>query len=442
MRSLWGRLALGLSLSLLLFFVIQWWVSDRALHELTEEFVISRLEHDAENILGALRRGEAGVTELNPHRVNGIYHQPFSGHYYIVRVGEEEFLSRSLWDYELTLPPPGGAQTYVGGPDGQHLLVVSESYVKLGQVVHIAVAEDMAPLNKNLAEFLAWYAGLAFVMILVMIAVQGLLVRTSLRPLDQVQSEMERMERGEMLRLSEHVPSEILPLVQKFNSLLDVMKGQLERSRSAMGNLAHALKTPLTVLSRLTDDETLDCAPERKQELTRQVEVIRQLTDRQLKRARLAGAGAPGGHFVPAEEFPPLAHTLEQIYAEKGVVIEMSIPADKLFCADREDMMELFGNLLDNACKWADSRVLLTVEPGEDLVVCVADDGPGCAPEYRQQLAQRGVRIDESTTGHGLGLSIVSEIVKHYGGELHFGESARLGGFEVSVRLPLHPALG
>ncbi len=441
MKSLWGRLALGLSASLLLFFVIQWWVSDRALHELTEEFVISRLEHDAENMLGALRKNEAGETELNPHRVNGIYHQPFSGHYYIIRVGEETFFSRSLWDFELRFPPDSAHKTYVDGPDGQQLLVITESYVKLGQVVHIAVAEDMAPLNKNLAEFLAWYSGLAFVMILAMIAVQGLLVRTSLRPLDQVQAEMERMERGEMLRLSEHVPSEVLPLVQKFNSLLDVMKGQLARSRTAMGNLAHALKTPLTVLSRLADDEALDRTPELKQALGRQVEAIRQLTDRQLKRARLAGVGAPGGHFVPAEEFPPLAHTLEQIYAEKGVEIEMQMPQQKVFSADREDMMELFGNLLDNACKWAQHRVQLRVEAGEGLRVSVADDGPGCAPEDREKLSQRGVRVDESTLGHGLGLAIVSEIVKHYGGELHFGESAQLGGFEVRVTLPLHPSL-
>ena len=442
MRSLWGRLAFGLSVSLLLFFVIQWWVSDRALHELTDEFVISRLEHDAENILGALRKSERGETELNPHRVSGIYHQPFSGHYYIVQVGDEIFFSRSLWDFDLAFPPADGGRTYVEGPDGQHLLVVSESYVKLGQVVRIAVAEDMAPLNENLAEFLAWYAGLAFVMILVMIAVQGLLVRTSLRPLDQVQDEMERMERGEMLRLSEDVPSEILPLVQKFNSLLEVMKGQLERSRSAMGNLAHALKTPLTVLSRLSDDEELDRSPVLKRELAQQVEMIRQLTDRQLKRARLAGAGAPGGHFVPAEEFPPLIHTLERIYAEKNIDIALSLPAQSVFCVDREDMMELFGNLLDNACKWANSQVSLSVEPGDDLVVCVADDGPGCAPEYRQQLSRRGVRLDESTTGHGLGLAIVSEIIKHYGGELYFGESTQLGGFEVRVHLPLHPSLG
>ncbi len=437
MKSLWGRLALGLATSLLLFFAIQWWISERALHRLTEDFVVSRLEHDAENLLGAVRRDPAsGAIELNPSRITGIYNQPFSGHYYSIAVGDLVFLSRSLWDASLTLPDRPDQPAYVAGPDGQQLLLVVREYQKLGQRVRIAVAEDMTPLNRNLANFLLEYAVVAVVMILLVIVLQTFVVRRSLRPLERLQHEMVQLERGETVRLSEDVPTEIAPLVGRFNDLLAVMKGQLERSRTAIGNLAHALKTPLTVLGRLADEEGLADQPRLRQTLVQQVEAIRQQTDRQLKRARLASVAAPGGLFDAGEELPPLAQMLERIHADRGIEIELELAVERPFPADREDMLELFGNLLDNACKWARRRVVVRAEQGDELVVSVEDDGPGCPAPEREQLTRRGVRIDESTAGHGLGLSIAGEIVDLYGGRIEFSESTRLGGFLARVTLP------
>lgn len=436
MSSLKRRLTLGLVLSLLMLFLVQWWMTSAALDNLTEDFVVSRLDHDAENLLGALRIGEDLGIELNPHRIGGIYQQPFSGHYYIVEVDGVALYSRSLWDFQLDVPNTAETQILLPGPDGQRLLMVVRAYKKGSHEVRIFVAEDMTPLSRNIAEFLLDYSVTAFMMIVVVIMLQWLLVKTGLRPLDRVQGEMMRLERGEVLQLSEDVPSEVRPLVMEFNRLLVVMKGQLERSRTAMGNLAHAIKTPLTVLGRLADDEALQRQTEIHQELVKQVTNIRQLTDRQLKRARMAGTAAPGLQFDPREEFIPLVDMLQRIYADKGIEINARIPAHKVFCGDREDMMELFGNVLENACKWAKSQVLLSVSDEAGLIVVIEDDGPGCPPDQRQKLAQRGVRVDESTTGHGLGLSIVSEIVQHYGGTLLFDESAQLGGFKVSVNLP------
>ena len=176
--------------------------------------------------------------------------------------------------------------------------------------------------------------------------------------------------------------------------------------------------------------------PSVKERLVRQVDTIRVLMERELKRARLAGGGVWGRSFDPATEIPPLLDALKSIYRDKRLEIDSRIPAGMLFPVDRQDMLELLGNLLDNACKWAHRCVLLTVEQASGLSMVVEDDGPGCPAEELEQLAQRGVRIDESASGHGLGLAIVRDVVENYGGSLRFGRSAELGGFMVRVWLP------
>lgn len=437
MKSLLGRLGLGITLGLLLLFLFQWWVVNDAMHHMTEEYVLSNLQHEGDNLLGALRPNEtSGEQELNPERINGVFQMPFSGHYYLVKVDGLTFSSRSLWDDELPLPDRFDVPVYGPGPQGQDLLMLSQRFHKQGHDIVITVAEDMSPMTHELHEFQLNYTIITLVVLVVVVILQAWLLKQSLRPLQQVRDDVARLEQGEVLRLSESVPTEVQPLVVEFNRLLGLMQQRLSRSRTALGNLAHALKTPLTVLSRLADGEALQSQPEAQAQLRQQSDKIRQLLDYQLKRARLAGASAPGWQFRLSEELAPLADTLERIYADKQITIEMNLPQEQLFAADREDMLELFGNLLDNACKWASSLVLLTVSEGAGLTFTIEDDGPGAPAELRNQLTQRGVRLDESTLGHGLGLAIVKEIVDQYDGTIHFDQSPRLGGFMVQVTLP------
>jgi signal transduction histidine kinase len=314
--------------------------------------------------------------------------------------------------------------------------MLSQRFYKQGHNIVITVAEDMSPMTHELHEFQLRYTIITLLVLAVVVILQAWLLKHSLRPLRQVRDDVARLEQGEVLRLSESVPTEVQPLVVEFNRLLGLMQQRLSRSRTALGNLAHALKTPLTVLSRLADGEALQSQPEAQAQLRQQSDKIRQLLDYQLKRARLAGASAPGWQFRLSEELAPLADTLERIYADKQITIEMNLPQEQLFTADREDMLELFGNLLDNACKWASSLVLLTVSEGAGLMFTIEDDGPGAPAELRNQLTQRGVRLDESTLGHGLGLAIVKEIVDQYDGTIRFDQSPRLGGFMVQVALP------
>jgi len=437
MKSLLGRLGLGITPGLLLLFLFQWWVVNGAMRHMTEEYVLSHLQHDSDNLLGALRLSEiTGELELNPERINGVFQMPFSGHYYVVSVDGQNLGSRSLWDRELELPEQKNEPLYGPGPQGQRLLILSQRFQKQGHAIVITVAEDITPLEDDLHEFQMRYTIITLVVLFVVVILQAWLLKHGLTPLEDVRNDVVRLEQGDVLRLRENVPSEVQPLVVEFNRLLELMQQRLNRSRTALGNLAHALKTPLTVLSRLADNEAMKSQPELQAQLREQSSKIRQLLDYQLKRARLAGAAAPGWQFRLSEELNPLVDTLQRIYADKQLRIEMKLPQEKLFAADREDMLELFGNLLDNACKWATQRVLLTLSESEGLEFTIEDDGPGAPAGVRDQLTQRGVRIDESTLGHGLGLAIVKDIVDQYGGTIRFDQSQTLGGFLVQVILP------
>lgn len=436
MRSLLARLSLGLGLSLILLFALQWWVVNTAARSLTESYVVSRLEHDAESFLAIIKFSPEGMIEFDANHSNPIYHMPFSGHYFLLQSAEQSQRSRSLWDQEFPAYKVTDEPQYLAGPESQRLLVVAREYSKQGHMLRIVVAEDMSPLQQQLDQFEQRYALISLVVMVLVILLQAGIAKRSLRPLGLVIDDMKRLEVGEVAGLREDVPNEVQPLVKEFNNLLQLMRQRLERSRSALGNLAHALKTPLTVMMQLEEVEVLKQQPQLQGQFRDQTNQIRQIIDRQLKRARLAGVSTPGLSFEPAKEFDGLAQILRQIYADRGLQIELDVPANKSFAGDREDMMELFGNLLDNACKWANQRVLLTIYDKPGLVVSVQDDGPGCAPELRQQLDQRGQRLDESTAGHGLGLAIVRDIVEHYQGSLEFAESDVLGGFRVDVALP------
>jgi signal transduction histidine kinase len=433
MRSLQARLGLGLAASLALLVVAQWVLVTYAVRHLAENYVISRLEHDAEALLGALAFDPTGAPVLDGARVGPVYQTPFSGHYYRVATGVHELRSRSLWDEDLA----GGAaeRQRTEGPQAQPLLALTGSYEKQGHAVEITVAEDLTAIEQGLAGFRALYTVASLLALLLLLGGQFLAVRRGLAPLEAVRRELWRMERGEAARLDMPVPSEIAPLVREINRLTESLARRLERSRHALGNLAHALKGPLTLLTGLADAPALRAQPELRAQLLEQTAQLGARIERELKRARLAG-GAAAGRFVPAQEIPPLIEALRAMYRDKALEITCEIPPDVAYAGDRQDLLELIGNLLENACKWARSRVMLTAEARDGLRILVEDDGPGCPPAQLPELAARGTRLDESTPGHGLGLAIARDIVDGYGGNLHLGRSERLGGFAACAWLP------
>ncbi len=414
-----------------------------SLHLLVENQMISRMEKDAETVLAAVTVFPEGF-QVDQARVDPVFLRPFSGHYFVVtgnagtaKDGDQRIRSRSLWDEDIaTLHSFPADHFYVDGPRGQPLLLIQRGYTKSGVQLTVSVAEDLTDVNAANRKALLVLAGLFAVALLLVLLIQRFIIARTLMPLDDVRRDVAALEEGRVERLRETVPKEVRPLVAEVNRLLAAMTRRVERSRKSLGNLAHAVKTPLTVLTQLSDREELEKCPEMRDALTTQTDTIGRLVERELGRARLAGTALPGAQVDLHDALPGLIDALEKVYADKNLDIATELPGGATFPGDREDLMELLGNLLDNACKWANKRVRLTVDDRDGLTFIVEDDGPGCPEEELPKLSERGVRADENVPGHGLGLAIAKDVVESYGGRIEFGRSEELGGFQVTVSVP------
>jgi len=437
MISLQRRLQFGLVLSLAGFTLLFLLLGGYAVRTLSESYVLSRLEHDAEALLGAARTDGQGMPA---NRITPVYMQPQSGHYYEVKIGDQPAeLSRSLWDFDLPVPavqPGERLVRKVAGPSEQALLQLSIGYRKQGRPLVVSVAENIAPLEKQIMNYQLVFGIGAFVLLALLLLMQRRLVQQSFMPLENIREQVRRVVNGEQERLDDRVPLEVHPLVSEINRLLELLQTRLTRSRHALGNLAHALNTPLNLITQELDDGEL--RDDLRQRLGGRLERIHQLVERELRRARLAGSGSPGQYFDPAAEIPSLIPVLQGMYRSKNLDFQLSEMPSAALALDREDMLELLGNLLDNASKWASGRVALDIAIDDHIRMQVEDDGPGVGEQDLPHLAGRGVRIDEQSPGHGLGLAIVQDIVKLYNGSLEFSRSQRLGGLCVQVRLPMN----
>ena len=439
MGSIRNRLAGGLTLSLILLLLLQWWVLGTSVRQLTEHYLLTRLQHDAEALLAALDV-KADPFALDTGRIDNIYDNPLSGHYYKITVDGTVFRSRSLWDVDLSQPPISTGENVVAhseGPSSQQLLLYHTVYQKNKRVVHISVAEDQTQLLREITIFQNTHAGISLAVLALLIILQSFIVSGGLSPLKKARQEITALEQGVINELDENVPSELLPLIVELNHQLTAFKRRLDRSRNAAGNLAHALKTPLALLTQLTEQDLFDTHPELRQKILQHTSVIQQNIDRELRRARLAG-GQIGGNrmplYVPVSE---LLDILNKMYKDKAIACDPDIATDIVVTMDRQDLMELLGNVLDNAFKWARQQVRLsaTKTDADGVLVQVQDDGPGCSDQDLKSLTQRGRRADENIAGHGLGLSIVADIVADYGGQLRFENSTELGGLKVTISL-------
>lgn len=434
--SLERRLLAGISLSLLLAFGALLWLGGLAIREVTEGYITSRLQHDSEALLGHLAFDPQGQLLL-PEQLFPVYRQPLSGHYFVVLAGSTRLASRSLWDESLPLDPlpPGTRQTLrLAGPGDQRLLAIGTGYRKQGHDLTLLVAEDVAPLEARITRYQWLLTGLFLMLGAMLLLALRLLLRRGFRPLHRAREQLQRVADGRQAQLDEAVPDEIRPLVQELNRLLELLAQRLARSRNALGNLAHALKTPLSLIIQDLDQPSLDEA--RRQAALAQAGRIRDLVDRELRRARIAGSGSAGQRFDARAEVPALCEVLHRLYADRRLTINHGELPEAPLAADREDMLELLGNLLDNACKWAESRVRFAIEAADSTIqICVEDDGPGVSADQRAGLTGRGRRLDESRAGHGLGLAIARDIVDLYEGELRFERSQEMGGLKVLALL-------
>ena len=305
----------------------------------------------------------------------------------------------------------------------------------------IYVLEDSRALGKQMRVFRSAVWFWLGVTGLILLLLQTLVLQWSLRPLKRVINELTRVQRGERERMSEMHPRELEPLTDSINAFIESERENLERQRNTLADLAHSLKTPIAVLRTQLDSGAGDGAL--REELDVQLQRMNNLVSYQLARAASSGHklfSAPVPIEANAEE---IVRGLEKVYASKGVFCEFELEPGVSFYGEPGDLQELLGNLLENAFKWAKRRVLLTVQPlpcapgrRAGLMLAVDDDGPGIADDNIAKVLQRGVRGDERVQGHGIGLSIVQDLIKDYRGELQVKRSAELGGARFEVKLP------
>lgn len=396
-----------------------------------------QLEDDSERLLTAIALRDSGPY-LELVRLDPAYNRPLSGKYFTVQFGHQQWRSRSLWDSEMPTVAVGATRTFqqAPGPAGQQLLITERQYERFGETFRITVALDYLPLKQEfqraLWQFIAvWLLALTLTLLLLQ-----LWLRRALMPLASARAQLQDIQTGKEMVLDENVPSELQPLIRQINALLGQTRESLRRSRNALGNFGHGLKTPLAVLSSLVEREEVQRHPRLQTQLRDQVHEIRSRVQRELAMARTAATSNVFEPFLPARDLPQLVAALEKAHG-RILQVDYELAEDAVLPLDREDLLEVFGNALDNAWKWAASRVTIRVSKDTThWLLSVEDDGPGIGDrEDRQKALRRGYRLDESVSGQGLGLAIVADTVVAYGGKLSLARSA-LGGLALHIAIP------
>lgn len=373
--------------------------------------------------------------------------KPFSGLYWqIDRPASADFpaaaavlRSRSLWDQVLAVPAdtPADGEVHrhrIVGPQSTLLGMVERSVTLDGHPLRLTVAADEKLMIEPVARFKGelWLAlgilGLGLALAALVQVIVGL------APLRSLHAALGRVRNGTTQQMEGNFPSEIMPLVKEFNSVLAQNAGVVERARTQAGNLAHALKTPLSVLANAVagkDDELARL-------VAVQVDTARKQVDYHLARAQAAAtARLPGARTPLQPVVEGLVRTLRRIHAERNLTLDIHpFPASLSFRGEEHDLQEMLGNLIDNACKWADSRIEIRVRNIQDqLEISVDDNGRGVPADQRDAVLCRGIRADQQVPGSGLGLAIVDDLARMYGGRLTLADSP-LGGLQAILTLP------
>ena len=449
MSSLNARLLISVSVLLLFFFGVTIVVLDTAFRSAGEQAQADILDGHLMAILAAAEATDDGGLELPPDLQEPRFGAIGSGLYAELRgdEGEPVWRSRSALGIEIPIgeQPQSGVRLFLNEmlADGTPVLTLSlavqwELPDGNYRPFVFKVVESLESFNAQVAQFrrqlFGWFAAVALIMLLSI----SVLLRHLLRPLRQIENEIGEIEKGERASLSGQFPTELTGVARNMNLLIDSERGRSDRYRNTLDNLAHSLKTPLAAIRSLLDQgEAGKVAGKVNEQVDRMDEIVRY----QLRKpANFQAKNLVLVHVPITPEIERLVAGLSKVYHDKNPHIEAVIDSEMEFRGDSGDFLEVAGNLLDNACKWCERRVRVTIGyPGDGdgqsgLVLSVEDDGPGIPADAADALLQRGTRLDESTPGHGIGLAVVKEIAESYGGQLEISRS-ELGGAKLCVRI-------
>lgn len=395
-----------------------------------------------------------GTLVLSRKPIDPRYQRALSGRYWLIGFLQDDGViepissSRSLYGESITLPEADvmRLQDYQGeeirshadGPDSHETLRLVARQVILPNMqapVVVIAAADSRPARQSVLRFALTASGLMLLISLGLITAVVTQVRSGLKPLFDLREKVADVREGRAGQVDGNYPTEIQPLANELNSLITHNKDVVERARTHVGNLAHALKTPLAVLqneaeaSKMTPSEIVG----------RQTETMKKQVDHHLRRARAASRGQAIGISASVNEtLEGLARTLERIYRDKHIDFDVDLEADLMFRGEKRDLEEMAGNLMDNACKWTKTSIRITAKTQDDdgqFIITVSDDGPGMPADQYKEAIKRGARLDEATPGSGFGLAIVDDLARAYKGRLTLGKSD-MGGLKSVLELP------
>lgn len=419
--------------------------------------LVANLEDEplSENSLSEDLGGEDGKTSvlLADQPIDPRYQLALSGRYWMV--GELKdggvlapiISSLSLSDSTLKLSPRDFQniqdnqgeviRAFSVGPDNEPLSLAAQSIIFNDQHLVIVAAADRRPAVQAVRRFSLVALGLLSVLALGLTFAIYMQVRLGLAPLFALRDRVVDVREGRASSVKGRYPKEIKPLADELNSLIGHNRDVVEYARTHVGNLAHALKTPLAVLANETRNKDTKLASI----VTRQSDIMSKQVDHHLRRARAAARGQSIGEKTPVTDtVNSLVRTLGRIYRDKDLDFQVDMQDGLIFRGEKRDLEEMAGNLLDNACKWTKSKVEITVEidtaTAAKIRITIDDDGPGMAANQYQNVLKRGTRLDETTPGTGFGLSIVNDLAKAYNGSLTLDKSP-LGGLRTVLVIPM-----
>lgn len=441
MRSLRNQLARAISVSIAVAFLLvafsAWRVVDGAV---TRDFD-ARLSGALGELSSGIDRDAAGILSLAVTPGDPAFSRLQSGWYWTISDGNEIVArSRSLLfgavPAALALPANVASDGERRGTvANEEALRVQRRTISLrggGNELVAAVAGPEQAIANEVWQSMRWLLVALLIIVVALIAAIAFEMQRGLAPLGKLAHDVERAAGGEVLQLSESGYREIDPLVRGINDLVGQVTQVVERARAQAGNLAHALKTPLSLISARNESREAD----RDEDIRLSVETMRRQIDHHLKRARFAGkVRLASERIVVGEVVDDILLVMKRTYRVRGLSITVDVPAGIVFVGEREDLEEMIGNLADNACKWASAAVTIKVLVDAGVLsMRVEDDGAGLSADDQKRVLERGRRLDESVAGSGLGLSIVADLVDLYGGTLELSQSS-LGGLRATISL-------
>jgi len=388
----------------------------------------SQLSIYMDEIAASLEADEKGALTLTTNLSDPRFNRPYSGLYWSARTDADLLRSRSLWDQKIEAKK-GIKKEYFGARDEKLIyLKTTLYYPDYDGPIEVLVGIDEQPIEDTVRDLMSQLWIILALLYFGVLAVIMLQVQWSLHPLTKMHKELSQLRSGDKKQLEEDYPKEVAPVVSDLNALVFHYQELLERARHHAGNLSHALKTPLSVLK----NEIHNFDSETQKLLQPPVDQIQSQIDYHLGRARMAGSkNILAVRANPSERVDAISMAFDKVYASREIALINELDSDVEVAVDKTDLDEMVGNLLENAYKWSSSIIRVHSQQSKegDIDIIIEDDGPGIPDDKIQQAVKRGVRLDETTPGTGLGLNIVSEMAHSYRGKLTLSSSS-MGGLK------------